>query len=346
MDGMPDEVQRPEERLHAALEECLDGPLAALRQGLESRLARELAAAAAAAQNSAIESLNAAAKRIRCAPSVSDIGLTLLDAAGDYCGRAALLVHKGGSLAGWRARGFAGGDSFSAAWQRFQIPASAAPAIAQAVETREAVVSLSLPEHLSAELTGLLGAAAEERVYLFPISLRRTVISVLYADSPGAAGRIRPSALELLCLVAEASIEALSLQPAAAPRAGAGEFIEDRGDAPGAAERADHSFLAGWDALPPGEREMHLRAQRFARVLVADLQLYRAPEIREGKRMRNLYGRLKEEIDKSREVYQRKFGQSLNADYFHQELVQTLAGGQEELLGPDYPGPRIAAMFP
>ena len=71
---------------------------------------------------------------------------------------------------------------------------------------------------------------------------------------------------------------------------------------------------------------MHLRAQRFARLLVADLQLYRAAEIREGKQMRNLYGRLKEEIDKSREAYHRKFGQTAaGMDYFHLELVRTLA---------------------
>lgn len=91
---------------------------------------------------------------------------------------------------------------------------------------------------------------------------------------------------------------------------------------------------------------MHLRAQRFARLLVADLQLYRAAEIREGKQMRNLYGRLKEEIDKSREAYYRKFGQTAaGMDYFHVELVRTLAGDDEGLLGPDYPGPTVGALM-
>jgi hypothetical protein len=86
-----------------------------------------------------------------------------------------------------------------------------------------------------------------------------------------------------------------------------------------------------------------VRAQRFARVLVADLQLYRAPKIREGKRERNLYGLLKYEIDRSREVYQCKFGQTAagDIDYFHLELVRTLAGADEALLGPDYPGPLV-----
>ena len=101
-----------------------------------------------------------------------------------------------------------------------------------------------------------------------------------------------------------------------------------------------------WSDLDPEEREEHRRAQRFARVLVADLQLYRNQQIREGKKARNLYGRLQDEIDKSREVYHRKFGQSAAAgvDYFHVELVQTLADNEEELLGPDYPGPLVGSL--
>ena len=340
--------------IRSALQQGFDHPLSVLRGELAERLSRDFGAAkeAAAAQaarssrGATVEALNIAVRRIRHASSITEIGAALLETAAGYCGRAALMVHKGESLAGWQARGFDEGvNGFADSWPRFHIPVAAAPALAQVIETRDAVVSLGLPGHLSQELANLFAVAPEEKVYLFPLSVRQKVVAILYADSLGAAEPVQPAALELLCFVAEASIEVLSARPPQAGQREAGEAASGRLELPAAP--SSHPAPAGWHALSPSEREMHLRAQRFARVLVADLQLYRSQEIREGKRMRNLYGSLKEEIDKSREVYQRKFGQSLSTgiDYFHLELVRTLAGDQEALLGPDYPGPMMEPMF-
>jgi hypothetical protein len=221
-----------------------------------------------------------------------------------------------------------------------------APAIGQAIESCDAVVSLCLPDHFSAELVKLLGAGPDEKIYLFPLCLRQKVVAILCAYGAGPAGGVQPAALGLLCAVAEAWIEVLSCRPARQP---ASERAEDEDviHQPATPVPASSSQPPGWEALSPSERDLHLRAQRFARVLVADLQLYRATEIREGRQSRDLYGRLKDEIDRSREAYQRKFGQPPTAevDYFHVELVRTLAGGQDSLLGPNYPGPITEVVF-
>ena len=303
-----------------------------LLRDIEAAQAQAAEEAARSARVATAEALNVAVRRLRQASSITEIGSTLLETGGAWAGRLALLVHKGNTLAGWRAIGF----DFSNA--DFRVSLSEAPALAQAVDSREAVVSLSVPDHLSSPLVDLMRLAPEEKVFLFPLCLRQTVVAVLYADGIGAAQDVQPAALELLCGVAELAIEALSSRPQ--PR----EPESGRLELP-AARPVPRAAPTDWEKMSPEERDIHLRAQRFARVLVADLQLYRSQEIREGKRGRDLYGRLRDEIDKSREVYLRKFGQSAAAgvDYFHLELLHTLAENQEELLGPDYPGPMVAS---
>ena len=47
----------------------------------------------------------------------------------------------------------------------------------------------------------------------------------------------------------------------------------------------------------------------------------------------NIYSRLKEDIDRSRQMYTERIDPRIKEDYFHQELVQRLAGGDPNLLG-------------
>jgi len=331
------------------LEEAWDRPVAGLRLQLAERLARECgvtqdqAVARASAQvsrlarNQLAEALHNAIRRLRAASSFTEVAASLLEITAGYCSRTALMVHRGDSLTGWRGCGFAGnGDSAPRDLPPgLQVPLREALAVAQAIDTREPVVTLALADHLSPAMSEAFSIPPEEKVYLFPLSLRQNVVALLYADAVGSREDVQPAALEMLCSVAEACLEILAARRPAAAEPGQLEFAMPR--------PASRAAPTDWDQMPATERDMHLRAQRFARVLVADLQLYRAQEIREGRKERDLYGHLKEEIDKSRDVYYRKFGQSYTAgiDYFHMELVRTLAGEQEALLGPDYPGPLI-----
>ena len=61
----------------------------------------------------------------------------------------------------------------------------------------------------------------------------------------------------------------------------------------------------------------------------------------EGRASKDLYKRMKAVIDRSREAFDRRFGNALGkqCDYLHDELVSTLAGNDPTLLGSDYPGP-------
>jgi hypothetical protein len=85
----------------------------------------------------------------------------------------------------------------------------------------------------------------------------------------------------------------------------------------------------------------HSRALRFARVKVAEIQLYQASQVKSGRAARDLYGALGPHIDAARKAFRDRFLIPLNGvpDYLHQELVKTLANEDAVLLGPSYPGP-------
>jgi hypothetical protein len=101
--------------------------------------------------------------------------------------------------------------------------------------------------------------------------------------------------------------------------------------------------VSAWDALPPADQAVHLRAQRFARVQVAEMRLQDAAAVQSGRTERNLYGALRPRIDAARVTFRDTyFAKCTNmVDYIHVELVRTLAHDDADLLGKDYPGPLV-----
>ncbi|MGA9772742.1 MAG: hypothetical protein WBV94_27180 [Blastocatellia bacterium] len=92
------------------------------------------------------------------------------------------------------------------------------------------------------------------------------------------------------------------------------------------------------------EEQLHNNARRFARLLVSEIKLYNEQKVSEGRRNNDLYDRLKEDIDRSRQMYEKRVVPSVAAkfDYFYDELVNTLAEGDPGKLGSDHPGPSVA----
>lgn len=93
------------------------------------------------------------------------------------------------------------------------------------------------------------------------------------------------------------------------------------------------------------ERRLHNDARRFARLLISEIKLYNEQKVAEGRSERDLYDRLREYIDRSREMYDKRVKAEVAAryDYFHGELVNTLAEGDPSKLGANYPGATVNA---
>lgn len=93
------------------------------------------------------------------------------------------------------------------------------------------------------------------------------------------------------------------------------------------------------------EKRYHQDARRFARLLVSEIKLYNETKVREGRDAGDIYGRLREDIDRSRQMYDKRVHPAVapRYDYFHHELVNTLAEGDTARLGADYPGAAVSA---
>jgi len=91
------------------------------------------------------------------------------------------------------------------------------------------------------------------------------------------------------------------------------------------------------------EERMHNDAKRFARLLVSEIKLYNEQRVSEGRRSNDLYERLKEDIDRSRQMYEKRVTPAVasKSDYFYEELVKTLAEGNPDKLGASCPGPTV-----
>jgi hypothetical protein len=76
-------------------------------------------------------------------------------------------------------------------------------------------------------------------------------------------------------------------------------------------------------------------ARRFARLLVSEIKLYNEEQVERGREAGDIYQRLQEDIDRSREMFEKRIAPEIreNHDYFRDELVRILADGDSEALG-------------
>jgi hypothetical protein len=249
-----------------------------------------------------LANLNRAARRLRS--SGSQWTQVLVEAGVAFCERVALFTLPGGAL---HLEGSSRGDALE------DVPLDGAPAFRTAVETKDTVIAVRTRGEMSELIAACFGEAADSKFHLFPVLTGGRVAALLYAEG---REKLQPDALELLATIA-------------------GAVLESR------VQKAVHGLVNIAAPLDSSEPDLHLKAQRFARVQVAEMRLYQDQHVKNGRAERDLYASLKTQIDSAREAYRRAFmdGSESVTDYLHQELVHTLAHGDVELLGPEYPGP-------
>jgi hypothetical protein len=95
------------------------------------------------------------------------------------------------------------------------------------------------------------------------------------------------------------------------------------------------AFASARVPVAPSDEAMHEEARRLARLLVSEIKLYNEEQVEEGRRKRDVYERLREDIDRSRQMYEERVEPRIlkTTDYFYQELVRILAAGDARALG-------------
>ena len=258
------------------------------------------------------EQLNQAVRRLRIAPDAGELCATLADAAARLASGAILFRVADGA----------------ATSDRIDVPLCDAPALAAAAESQDPLIAEATPGELSAPLVELLAHASDTRVSIFPVVAGEKVAALVYCW-----GAVQVAALELLAQVASAVWSAIPVPP---PRL---VSIAMAADPPPVQARP----AAAWQELPLAEQQIHLRAQRFARVQAAEMRLYHADVVQAGRGRRNLYEALRQPIDDARQAFRAQFfaGCPSMVDYLHLELTRTLANEDPDLLGSTYPGPLV-----
>jgi len=310
-----------------------------------------------------------AVSAIHAGSTQKEILRALLDAAAGYSARVALFVVKAGAASGWQARGFGEDESV----KDFSLDLSAGP-VAHTYENRTPTPG-NVAE-MGKVFVDQFGGPANEQLLVLPLLLKDKVAALVYADG-GDSGKLESPALELLVMATSAWLEVVSLRKQAGkeesaaptrveaapvhtvssfsdPFAGhapkhitasapavqeepAAEVVEvARAHASAAAAPAAATDpLAG---LSPEDADVHRKAQRFARLLVDEIKLYNQAKVAEGRRNKDLFDRLKEDIDKSRGTFQKRYGGTVAAtgDYFQQELLRSLAEDDVSIMGANF----------
>ena len=273
------------------------------------------------------EQLNMAVRRLRLAPDADELFATLVDAAASFAGGAAVFRIEGEVARGGPVRGVP--EAAAEGFRGLEIPLASAAALAGAVAGREPVTAVTSATEVSTELAALAAHAPDGRASVFPLVAGERVPALLYAW-----GETQAAFLELLSQVAAAAWTALPEPPSPPP-----ELVTIT---PAPAE-PEPEPVSAWDSLSAADQQLHLRAQRFARVQVAEMRLFAPDAVQAGRAESDLYGTLRQQIDAAREKFRQSFFGPCPSmvDYLHLELVQTLANDDAELLGKHYPGPMV-----
>ena len=330
-----------DQKMHDALETAEHRMRMALADG-EAKAAAELKAAVAAArvkereiEMAAITRLLESIRGLDGATSLSEVLDALALAAAREAARAAVVVLRADRIQGWRMSGFGPRDAQPKSID-LALPESGviglAIGAARPVTTRDSQTAAIGPgfETLPSDKMGLA----------VPVIVGGRVVAVVYADAVSINGQQErpvpsgwPELIEILARHAGRCLEALTSQKST-PRISAPGAPSTHG-APGAQGPASGASPSGPSAMMQITDGVQAAARRTARLLIADIRLFHEPAVSEGRRHRNLLSRLAPEIEKARQAYNDQVPQGVRShtDYFHQELIRTLAGGDASLLG-------------
>lgn len=321
--------------------------------------------------------LKSAVELVENSSQQTDILKALLQGAERFATRTALFVLRGSTGVVWQARGFGDDDALKTVSVSLNKGACAIAIQERAATTGRAsefgerfaidgavpecvVIPLIIRDKVAALLYG--DAASDENAvdicalellartagnWIEMQALRKSSGMPAPAPKPAATLASKPVAAEREDPAQPApeppSVQMQTGNVAKAPASANEGTNAVSDDAPQETEKGDMgasmSSEAATDQVPPQEEELHRKARRFAKLLVDEIILYNRAKVSEGRLNHDLYDRLKDDIDKSRTTYQKRFTETSVAkrDYFTQAVISGLAEHNAALLGSNFP---------
>jgi len=285
----------------------------------------------------------------------------LLGAASAITRDCGLLILRGNQASGWSCHGLTALDNF----RRATMDCSRG-VVATVVDSHNATVTRV--SELDPVFVARLGLEGSAEVVLVPVLLKERVAALLLAvNNPGGG----TTELELLVQVAQLTLDLHSyrkgvpasegdsnvrraphtpaapaharIEPAALPQPAAEPPVYAAAAKASVAPSSAAQFATpvprqGITASQPAMDQAHEKARRFAKLLVEEIKLYNQTKVTEGRACGDLYGRLRDDIEKSRSAYVKRYGESVrDVDYFTQELIRILADNNRAAMGSAFP---------
>jgi hypothetical protein len=327
----------------------------------------------AAAPRETSSALVQAVANIHAGSTQKEILRALLQAGSEHCSRIALFVVKAGVASGWQSRGFGDDESTTnftldlnsgpaahAYQNRVATPGNVAEMDARFVEQfgspaneQVLILPLTLKDKIAALIyadggdSNKLDSAALELLviatsaWLEVTSLRKQAAAKPDREAAPIVERpAPPSSVQTVSSFSDpfASHAPKHVPASPEPQPQPAEVVEVEASVHAAAAAAPATATDPWAGLSAEDADVHRKAQRFARLLVDEIKLYNQAKVAEGRRNKDLYDRLKEDIDKSRGTFQKRYGSTVaaSADYFQHELLRSLAEDDVAVMGANF----------
>jgi hypothetical protein len=311
---------------------------------------------------------------IHAGTTQKEILRALLDAGAAYTARVALFVMKAGVANGWQGRGFGDDEGI----KDFSLDMNAGPAIhayQNRVATPGNIAEMDhrfvdrfggpeneqvllLPLVLKDKVAALLYADGGAEGLLDSPSLELLVMATSAwlevaslrkqsqaqkegGESTAVPERPAPASVQTVSSFSDPFASHVPKHNARAPEPEpVAEVVEVSTHAASASAAASAPAAATdpFAAMSAEDADTHRKAQRFARLLVDEIKLYNQAKVAEGRRNKDLYDRLKDDIEKSRATYTKRYGSTAAAsgDYFQKEVVRNLAEEDLSVMGASF----------
>jgi len=259
------------------------------------------------------------------ARGLSEVLERLVQCAGHEVERAAVLLVKGERLTGWRLAGFSPKMQPARSIDLSVDEAGLAGAVVKTGVAASRPADAGDGPGLPAFAVNSDGGEEARYAMALPVRVGGEVVAVLYADAPRldapSSDSRWPAILEVLVRHASRVLEAMTVEQAAGL------------SLPRPMARGSHTAVPGpVEHAGTGEEDA---ARRYARLLLSEIRMYHEPIVDAARRSGDLMSRLHGEIERARQLYEARVPASVRerGEYFDQELVRTLAGGDRTLLG-------------
>ncbi len=279
------------------------------------------------------DQLDAALASIQDAWTQVDILRQMLEGCARFAARVAIFVVRSGSVNGWQASGFDDNEAV-----KNVALGTSASLVARAMNGRTMVSGAT--RDFDPGFISMVKAPADNVCAVLPLLVKDKVAALIYADGGSEGAAPNTAALTALTRFSGLWLELSALRKGGATTAEESAPPAVAAAATVAASAASNISAASYSAPAASEEdELHKKAKRFAKLLVEEIKLYNSAKVTAGRENRDLYERLREDIEKSRATYDKRYadGPVASANYFNHELIRILAENDVTLMGSGFP---------